>query len=523
MASARTEQANPLLNKLNLTQKVQLISGASYWTTCPQASIGLGSITFSDGPSGVRGTTWDECSPSTCLPSPTALAATWDEALTMRLGTLLAHEARRKGIHVLLGPNLNLHRSPLGGRHFECFSEDPLLTARIGAAYIRALQAQGVGATPKHFVANDSEAERFTADVRVDERTLREVYLAPFEQAVTVGAWLLMSAYNRVNGVTMTEHSLLRDPLKEEWGFDGVVISDWLAVRSTVAAGNGGNDLAMPGPATAWSDRLVDAVLAGDVPEAIINDKVARLLRLADRVKAFTTDREPDDGLVQQNELKQTLLQQAAASSAVLVRNENGLLPLNPNRLKRIAVIGPNALVAQIQGGGSAAVIPEKTVSPLEDIRERLLPETKVAYAAGVDFGSELPLMPLEMLRNPETRRPGVRVRYLDKDGQVIRIENRQATQLIWLDDGLVDVDLIEIETCLRVLEPGIYRIGVGGNGAIRSPGTYRLAADEQILVDEVIDNHESGQPEPPGLRRQEQVRLNCIKTKKSLYAYRIR
>src|SRR5207249_2324671 len=246
-----------LLGKLDLETKVQLLSGADMWSLPALPEIGLRRLVMSDGPVGVRGEVW-EGEPSTNVPSPTALAATWDPDLAHRVGRLLAAEARRKGVDVVLAPTVNLHRSPLGGRHFECFSEDPLLTGRIGTAYVRGLQRHGVGATPKHYVANDSETDRYTLSVRVDERTLREVYLAPFEELVVgAGAWLVMAAYNGVNGATMTENGLLADPLKGEWGFDGVVVSDWAATRSTEGAGRAALDLAMPGPSSPWEEELV--------------------------------------------------------------------------------------------------------------------------------------------------------------------------------------------------------------------------------------------------------------------------
>src|SRR5215212_6959833 len=208
-----------LLASLSLQQKVRLLTGADFWSLHDEPAIGLRSIVTSDGPAGVRGRLWDERDPSANVPSPTALAATWDAALVERLGRLLAFECRRKGVDVLLAPTVNLHRSPFGGRHFECFSEDPWLTAVIGTAYVRGLQAEGVAATVKHFVANDSETERFTLDARVDERTLRERYLAPFEAILAASPWAVMAAYNGVNGALMTESPLLGDVLKDEWGY----------------------------------------------------------------------------------------------------------------------------------------------------------------------------------------------------------------------------------------------------------------------------------------------------------------
>ena len=208
------------LAQLTLEQKVRLMTGADIWALHPIAEIGFRRLVASDGPAGVRGETWDERSSSANVPSPTALAASWDPVRVERMGRLLASEARRKGVDVLLAPTVNLHRTPYGGRHFECFSEDPELTAMIGTAYVRGLQAEGVAATVKHFVANDSETDRFFVDALVDERVLRELYLAPFERIVGAGAWAVMAAFNKVNGTTMTENLLQRDVLKREWGLD---------------------------------------------------------------------------------------------------------------------------------------------------------------------------------------------------------------------------------------------------------------------------------------------------------------
>ncbi|MGB8946828.1 MAG: glycoside hydrolase family 3 N-terminal domain-containing protein, partial [Streptomyces sp.] len=246
-----------LVGTLDLERKVRLLTGATVWRTRAEPAVGLREMVFSDGPAGVRGEEWDERLPSLLLPSASALGSLWDEQLAAELGELLALEALRKGVHVVLAPTLNLHRTPLGGRHFECLAEDPELAARTGAALIRGIQAHGVAATAKHYVANDSETERLTLDVRVDERTLREVYLAPFEAAVRAGVWLVMSAYNGVNGTTMTAHELLAEPLKGEWGFDGAVVSDWGAVRLTAESAAAAQDLAMPGPDGPWGAALV--------------------------------------------------------------------------------------------------------------------------------------------------------------------------------------------------------------------------------------------------------------------------
>ncbi|HEX7590369.1 MAG TPA: glycoside hydrolase family 3 N-terminal domain-containing protein, partial [Candidatus Limnocylindrales bacterium] len=240
---------------LDLETKVRLLTGINFWATYDAPQIGLRALVVSDGPAGVKGGSFVHDETTTSLPSPTALAATWDEGLITEIGQMLAGEARRKGVDVLLGPTINLHRSPVGGRHFEQFSEDPLLTGRIAAAYVRGLQSRGVGGCPKHYVCNDSETERQSYKVDVAERPLRELYLSPFERTVVdANAWTIMSAYSGVRGTPMTENELQTDPLKTKWGFDGLVMSDWFATHTTVPTGRAGLDLIMPGPDGPWGD-----------------------------------------------------------------------------------------------------------------------------------------------------------------------------------------------------------------------------------------------------------------------------
>lgn len=288
------------------------------------------------------------------FPSATAISASWDPSIARRLGAASAVEARRKGVDVVLGPTINLHRSPLGGRHFEAFSEDPVLTAELAAAYVAGVQRNGVGATPKHYIANDSETDRFTVDVKVDERTLRELYLLAFEKAIVESrAWLVMSAYNSINGVTATENHLLEAPLNSEWGFDGVVISDWTAVRSLRSA-NASQDLAMPGPDGPWGEALVAAVQSGEVSEAPVDRKVLRILKLAARVGALKGFEPVHAELVDTEDLV-AFAREASIAGTVMVKND-GLLPLNLDEDTKVAVIGHNARFARTQGGGSATV-----------------------------------------------------------------------------------------------------------------------------------------------------------------------
>ncbi|GIH79702.1 glycoside hydrolase family 3 C-terminal domain-containing protein [Planobispora longispora] len=527
-----------LVDELSLEQKVRLLTGATVWRLRDEPAIGLRAMVASDGPVGVRGEGWDERNTSLTLPSATAMAATWDEDLVELLGGLIAAEARRKGVHLVLAPTLNLHRSPLGGRHFECYSEDPLLTGRVGAAYIRGVQAGGVAATAKHYVANDSETERLTLDARVDEQTLRELYMAPFEAAVEAGVWAVMSAYNGVNGATMSESPLLAEPLKGEWGFDGVVVSDWGGVRSTVPSARAAQDLAMPGPNPLWEENLVAAVRAGEVPEAAIDDKVRRLLRLADRVGALdpgspdgpaaplsggssaeavtaapspgtsasSSSAAPSPGTSassssaasspgssassssaplapEELDAARALLRRSVAAGTVLLRNEGGLLPMDPARLRRIAVIGPNAAAARIQGGGSAGVYPVSTVSPLDGLREALAGAAEVIYSPGVHLDSRPTPLDTGNARNPRTGEPGLLVRLLDASGAEVHAEHRLTGRLPEPGRAASAV-AVEIRALLRPGADGPWDISFAGWGRVQLEVNGLLRIDEKVLLD---------------------------------------
>jgi beta-glucosidase len=460
-----------LVGKLALEQVVRLLTGETVWRTYAEPEIGLRSIVVSDGPVGVRGQGWDERSTSSTLPSPTALAASWDEGLVRRLGLLLAAEARRKGVDVLLAPTLNLHRSPFAGRHFECYSEDPLLTARIGVAYILGVQDGGVAATAKHFVANDSETDRMTLDARVDGRVLREVYLLPFEAAVEAGVWVVMSAYNRVNGTTMSESALLDEPLKGEWGFDGLVVSDWGAVRSVAESANAAQDLAMPGPHSPWV-RLGEAVADGSVAESALRDKVERLLRLAQRVGAL----EGTEVRAVEAPSARELLREAVAASAVLVRND-GLLPLRG--VKKIALLGPNAATARVQGGGSAGVYPERVVSFVDGLSER----AEVVHTPGVFLDDQPAPLTTANAAHPHTGEPGVLVRLLDADGRELNSEHRFLGRV--LETSLRgDPHAVEVHGRLRADVAGDWRLSVAGFGRLTLDVNGERLIDEHVPLD---------------------------------------
>jgi beta-glucosidase len=468
------------LATLTLEEKVTLLTGRDFWATWPLEKIGLRRILFSDGPSGVRGETWDERDPSLNLPSATALASSWDPDIARRYGAAAAVEARRKGVDVVLGPTINLHRSPLGGRHFEAFSEDPVLTAGLAVGYVRGVQDNGVGATPKHYIANDSETDRFTVDVRVSDRALRELYLFPFEQAVRQArAWLVMSSYNSVNGTTATENDLLETPLNSEWGFDGVVVSDWTAVRS-VGSARASQDLAMPGPDGPWGDALVQAVRAGQVSEAAVDRKVARILTLASRVGALDGSLAAEPAWVEDGV---AFARQAAIEGTVLLENR-GELPWDPARLRSVAVIGDNAALARTQGGGSATVIPEYTVSPLDGLRAAL-PGAEVSYSRGAVVQQGVAELPLAQMTNPVTGGPGLRVRFLAADGTELHTEDRRSSALVWFggDAPVGRSATVQLVTLFTPAESGPVRIGFA------AVGHGKIYLDGELIVDEVAES----------------------------------
>ncbi|MDR2348157.1 MAG: glycoside hydrolase family 3 C-terminal domain-containing protein [Bifidobacteriaceae bacterium] len=466
-----------LAEQLTLEQKAALVQGADFWSTTAVPQIGLGAITMSDGPAGVRGPVWDERAPSLSLPCGSMLAASWDPELAHQYGRTAAGEARRKRVQVVLGPTINLHRSPLGGRNFECLSEDPLLTGALAAAYVRGVQAEGVAACPKHFVANDSETDRFSVDIEADERTLREMYLAPFEAAVRAGAWAVMSSYNSVNGTTMSANPLLTEPLKGEWGFDGLVVSDWTAVRSLDAA-RSGQDLAMPGPCPAWAG-LAAAVLAGMVAEADLDQKVLRILRLADRVGALEGSSGRRRGEPPRQSEAETFARAAAAEGMVLLTND-GTLPLAPGQAGRIAVIGQNARDARIQGGGSATVVPGEVIAPVDAIRSAQAGAT-VTFRLGALVQQGFAALPKTRILNPLTGGQGLRVSFFDADGQQVFAEDRLSAALVWFggDAPLRQSAKLVIETEFTPEVDGDHRLGFAGSPA------GRVWADETLVLDD--------------------------------------
>jgi beta-glucosidase len=460
--SELNEDVEVLLSALTLEEKVSILTGSDFWNTQPNKTINLRKLLLSDGPAGVRGEYWDERDNSLNLPSGTALGSTWDPEFARRIGNILAREAERKGVDVVLGPTINLHRTPLGGRHFECLSEDPYLTGSIAVGLIDGVQSQGKGSCPKHFVCNDSETDRLLVNVKIDERTLREVYMRPFEDAIIQGkAWAIMSAYNSVNGTTMTESALLESPLRSEWGFDGVVISDWTAVR-TIESANAEQDLVMPGPVGPWGDALIAEVRSGSISEETINRKVRRIILLATRLGAIGKNTTLENLQELRNEIPNEDVEfsrQAAIEGSVLLKN-NALLPLNFDEIKSVALIGHNARLARSQGGGSATVLPKKVVSPLIALKELLGERLQYGIGAIVQEG----IIPFEIssIFNKFSNTPGIQISMFDSDGALIHKEDRFTTNLIWLDSHapLPEAHRMRISCTYRPDESGEQLLG---------------------------------------------------------------
>ena len=380
---------NKLIQDLTLREKISLMSGFNSWYTNKIDRLGIPSIKMSDGPNGVRGDS-NSGKSSACFPCAISIGSTWDMDLINQLGIALGEEAKVKDVDVLLGPTINIHRHPLGGRHFESFSEDPFLTGKIATEYVKGVQSQDVAACLKHFIGNDTEYERHLVSSNIDEKTLREIYLLPFEMGIKEGnAQVVMSAYNKLNNIYCSSHKeLLIDILKDEWGFDGYVVSDWGAALETEENAKGGLDLEMPGPGNVWGDQLFTAVSEGKVEEELIDDKVRRILNIANFSKRFEN---PTNKPEQSNnsEEHRKLLKKAAASGMVLLKN-NDLLPLKSN-VKNLAIIGPNAKEAQIIGGGSASLKPHYQAHPLEAFQNKLGDHTNISYAKGCHTHKFLP------------------------------------------------------------------------------------------------------------------------------------
>lgn len=462
-----------LVDQLTLDEQVSLLSGEDFWSLPAIGRLDIPKLRVTDGPNGARGGgSLIGGVKSAAFPVGIALGATWNTALAREVGAALAQEVKSKGAHVSLAPTVNLHRSVTNGRNFECYSEDPFLGASMAVGVIQGLQSHGVAATIKHFVGNESEIERTTISSEIDERTLRELYLVPFEWAVKKAhTWAIMSSYNRLNGTFTSENGwLLGQVLRVEWKWDGVVMSDWFGSHSTAPTVNAGLDLEMPGPSRNRGQKLIDAVNAGEVSRDTIRTRALNILRLMERTGALD-----DHGIWQERAEDRpehrALIRKAGAEAAVLLKND-GLLPLSG--AGKIAVIGPNARIAQIMGGGSAQLNPHYRVSPWDGLVSALGAD-RLTYAAGATNHRFEPVL-----------RGAFTVEYFDNQtlfGSPVHTEIQEDAQAFWIGHvGAGKVDPLHFSARLTgTFTPesdGLHRAGV------YSAGTTRLFVDGKLVAD---------------------------------------
>ncbi len=482
---ALNRRVEELLSRMTLKEKVALLSGLDNWRTVPLPRLGIRSIVMSDGPHGVRTearSPYRPIGPATAFPTGVAMAASWDPALIERVGEALAEETLGLGCQVLLGPCVNIVRTPVAGRNFESYAEDPYLAGRIGVAWVKGLQRKGVGASLKHYACNNQEYERFRGSSEVDARTLREIYLAQFEQVVKeADPWTVMCAYNRVNGTHASQHThLLREILKEEWGYEGAVISDWNANHTVFESVAGGLDLEMPGPAKYYGPLLEEAVQMWQIAPEFVDDAARRMLRLIGRAGGLDEEIEGAGGAVNTPE-HQALARELAEASLTLLKNERALLPLG--ELSSIAVIGPNAQ-ALAYGGGSSAVEPPYSVGPLEGLRAALGDEVEIGYEEGADNWSDPPLLPPEWARSAEGEGEGFLTEYfngttLEGEPVATRVYPQIAFWSIYLPEGVnEEAFAIRYRATLTVPESGQYRL------RLINSGLARVILDGELLLE---------------------------------------
>lgn len=425
-----------LLKQMTLHEKVSLLAGANSWEIGPIERLGIPALKVTDGPNGARGENFAGGNvTSACFPAGIALAATWNTALIEQVGKALGQEAQSKGAHVLLGPTANIHRSPVNGRNFESFSEDPYLSARMAVAYIKGLQSQGVGATVKHYICNDSEFERNSISSEVGERALREIYLPAFQAAIQeAGSWAIMSAYNKLNGTFCSENAyLLTEILRQEWGFDGVAMSDWFGTKSTAPSVNAGLDLEMPGPPIWRGEKLLQAAEHGQVEVTTIDKSVRRLLHLFVKAGVFEQPNKMPEQSLDLPEHR-ALIRQAGAEAAVLLKNTPQILPLQSETLTSLAIIGPNAKVARIMGGGSASLNPHYAITPFDGIVAQAGEQIKIGYELGCPNHKMLPLLDNKLL-NTEDNKHGLQIEYFnntDGTGASAHTELTKTSEIVW-------------------------------------------------------------------------------------------
>jgi beta-glucosidase len=472
-----------LLDKMTLEEKIDYIGGYQDYCIRPYPNLGIPQLYMADGPLGVRSR-----APSTAYPASICLAASWDTAMAAKVGSAIGMEARAKNVHIMLGPAMNIHRAPMCGRNFEYLGEDPFLAGRLAASTILGVQSRGVMATAKHYMANYQEYDRHGISSDMDERTMREIYLPAFRASVVEGkAAAVMTSYNLVNGVHASQNDVLINKiLKDEWKFDGIVMSDWTSVYEAVGAANGGLDLEMPSGKFMCRDSLIPAVQSGKVPLSIIDDKVLRILRQIERF-GLLDNADLAKGTVLDSAFTRNVALEAARGGIVLLKNENGLLPLDRKKIKSIAVIGPNAHPAVTGGGGSSYVMSFHPVSLYDAVRQIAGPDVKVTLESGslsnapeppeffdrAEFYTKVDGKPV----------PGFKAEFFSKrwpEGKPNHEKLIPKLNLVF-SDSIPGINrenfFVRFSGFLKVDKPGTYRF------VVSSDGGYRLTIDDKVVV----------------------------------------
>ncbi|KAF9699328.1 hypothetical protein EKO04_002371 [Ascochyta lentis] len=475
------DKAKELASKLTLEEQVSLLAGADFWRTVSMPEKGIPSIKTTDGPNGARGEFFTNGTPAALFPCGISMASTWNLEMMEEIGRHLGEECKARGADVLLAPTICMHRSPLGGRNFESYSEDPFLTGKLAASYVRGLQSKGIAATIKHFVGNEQETERQAYDAIIAERPLREIYLKPFEIAVREASpWALMSSYNLVNGTHAdeSEHTI-KDILRGEWGWNGAIISDWTGTYATAPSIKAGVDVEMPGPSK-WRkfEQVKEALETGELEKEDIENAAARVLYLVDRTKGLgnQTPEVPEQSI--DNVETRNLILQAGIEGLTLLKNENNVLPIK--NAKKIALIGPNVKRAIANGGGSAGLNPYYRTSPWDGMRNRF--DGEVTFAQGCDSSKWLPLA-TPYCTAPDGRQ-GVRLEYYRGDrfkGEPAVVQHKVSTDL-WLWDSapmeLLPAFSFKVKSTLTPKSTGNHSF------SFASVGPGRMYLDGQLFID---------------------------------------